>query len=62
MKKQTHPYLTKTLVQTKDGSAYIKRWLFFRGTLPLEIDFLSHSFWRKQRATKSFSKMELKKK
>ena len=51
MKKQTHPILTKTLIQMKDGSTYVKSWLFFRPILSLEIDFLAHSFWRKKKTT-----------
>jgi len=49
MKKQTHPKLTTTLIQTKDGSTYLKRWLFFRNVLSLEVDYLAHAFWRKKK-------------
>jgi ribosomal protein L31 len=49
MKLQTHPKITKTLIQMKDGSTYTKRWLFFRNVLSLEVDYLAHTFWRKRR-------------
>jgi len=48
MKKQIHPKTTKTLIQMKDGSTYIKRWLFFRNVLSLEVDYLARAFWRKK--------------
>jgi hypothetical protein len=47
MKLSTHPKKTRTVIQMKDGSTYKKRWLFFRNTLSLEIDFLGHVLWRK---------------
>ena len=54
MKKQTHPKTTKTLIQTKDGSTYIKEWLFFRNVLSLEVDYLAHTYWRKKKIKKIY--------
>jgi len=45
MKKQTAPKLAKTLIQSKDGSIFTKKWIFFRDFLPLEIDITSHTTW-----------------
>lgn len=47
MKKETHPILMQSVVQMKDGAAYVKKWLFFRPTLQLEVDYTGHPFWRK---------------
>ena len=43
MKQQTHPKLSTTIVQMTDGSFFIKKWLFFRDFLSLEVDIRSHS-------------------
>jgi hypothetical protein len=43
MKKNTHPFLIETKIQLKDGAIYKKKWLFFRTTLPLEVDLSSHN-------------------
>jgi len=45
MKLQTHPELTSTSIQLKNGSFYQKKWLFFRPKLRLEIDTTSHKTW-----------------
>lgn len=45
MKQQTHPKLSTTIVQMTDGSFFIKKWLFFREFLSLEVDVKSHSGW-----------------
>ena len=46
MKFYTHPKINLTTIQTKDGALYIKRWLFFKPTLPLEIDLTFHRLWQ----------------
>lgn len=38
MKPHTHPTITKTFIQLKDGSSYIKYWFYPRTTLILEGD------------------------
>jgi ribosomal protein L31 len=53
MKKNIHPKLITTLIQLKDGSTYLKRWLFFKSVLSLEIDYLGHIFWKKAVTTPS---------
>ncbi len=50
MKKHTHPFLNKTLIEMKDGSTFWKKWLFFRKTLLLEIDASSNNLWKKSKA------------
>ena len=47
MKKNTHPLLIETKIQTKDGALYKKKWVFFRNNLPLEIDISKQSLWKK---------------
>jgi hypothetical protein len=47
MKRMTHPQLAQSLVQWKDGSLYTKWWLYFRPTLPVEIETESHPIWKK---------------
>jgi hypothetical protein len=47
MKRMTHPQLTQSLIQWKDGSLYSKAWLYFRPTLPVEIETENHSVWKK---------------
>jgi len=58
MKQQTHPKLSTTIVQMTDGSFFIKKWLFFRDFLSLEVDIRSHSGW--QNPTKNLSIKQLK--
>ena len=48
MKIYTHPQVTVTTIQTKDGALYTKRWLFFKSNLSLEIDLNSHKLWTKK--------------
>ena len=45
MKQQTHPKLATTIIQMTDGSFFIKKWLFFREFLSLEVDVKSHAGW-----------------
>lgn len=47
MKKQKHPQRIETLIQLKDGATYCKRWLFFKNTLPLDVDLTSNVKWKK---------------
>ncbi len=47
MKKNTHPLLIETKIQTKDGALYKKKWVFFKNNLPLEIDICKQSLWKK---------------
>lgn len=46
MKKFTHPLIKKTIIHTKDGSCYKKRWLYFRQSLFLDIDLTSNFMWK----------------
>lgn len=46
MRKNIHPYLKETIIQTKDGSSYVKHWLYFRNFLPLEIDYTKNLNWK----------------
>lgn len=48
MKLYTHPKLNLTVIQIKDGSIYVKRWLVFRTNISLEIDISSHLIWVKK--------------
>ncbi len=52
MRKYTHPFLKETLIQCKDGSVYMKNWLYFRSFLPLEIDFTTNKIWKKTNLNK----------
>ncbi len=47
MKKLTHPQQTKTIIKMRDGSAYVKKWLFFKFFLPLETDISWNKKWKK---------------
>ena len=47
MKKQTHPQTIVSLIQNKDGSFFIKKWLYFRSSLFLETDLSSNTIWKK---------------
>ena len=49
MKKNTHPFLNKTLIEMKDGSTFWKHWLFFRKKLLLEVDTTSNVLWKKSK-------------
>lgn len=63
MKTNTHPFLVDTKIQFKDGSIYKKRWLFFRSTLPLEVDVNSQSLWKKDiKNQEKFSNKSIKNK
>ncbi len=48
MKKNTHPLLIETKIQTKDGALYKKKWVFFKNNLPLEIDISKQPLWKKE--------------
>ncbi len=62
MRKYIHPYLKETMIQTKDGSLYMKRWLYFRAFLPLEIDYTKNINWKKPKQDfESIKKENLKK-
>jgi len=56
MKFYTHPKLSLTTIQTKDGALYSKRWLFFKPTLFLEIDLTSHRTWQLPEKSKIYDK------
>lgn len=56
MKKFTHPNTINTTIQLKDGSTYIKQWNFFRTTLALEIDVMTHPLWKKSEKHKLIKK------
>ena len=60
MKQYTHPKVATTLVQMTDGSFFIKKWIFFKEFLPLEIDVKSHVWWIEKEKT-SILKSNLKK-
>jgi len=47
MQKQTHPYKIKTKLQIKDGAIYLKKWLFFREELVLDVDQTIQLKWQK---------------
>lgn len=47
MRIQRHPTLVETMVQLKDGSAYTKRWLYYRGSLSLDVDTATNPKWKK---------------
>lgn len=47
MKKETHPHRVQSIIQMKDGAVYVKKWLYFRSNLQLEVDFTTQSFWKK---------------
>ena len=47
MRIQRHPALVETIVQLKDGSAYTKRWLYYRVSLSLDVDTTTNVKWKK---------------
>jgi len=47
MQKQTHPSKIKTKLQIKNGSLYLKKWLFFRDDLILDVDYTIKLRWQK---------------
>lgn len=47
MRIQRHPRLVETMVQLKDGSAYTKRWLYYRVSLSLDVDTNTNPKWKK---------------
>jgi ribosomal protein L31 len=57
MKKNTHPSLNQTVIQLKDGALYMKRWLFFRPSLSLEVDVTLHPIWRGLKAKKELKRI-----
>ena len=61
MKKQTQPYLTRSIIQWKDGSTHAKQWLLYKSVLYLESNSTSSSFVKKndkiQKKTNSYSKV-----
>lgn len=48
MKKLTHPFSVKTLIIARNGAIYNKKWVYFRGSLPLEQRISSPIFLNKQ--------------
>ncbi len=59
MRKYVHPYLKDTMIQIKDGSVYMKRWLYFRTFLPLEIDFSKNVIWKNsKKQVENFKKIK----
>ncbi len=46
MKISIQPKKYRTYVQQKDGSLYIKNWLFFKSALQLDVDLLSSAKWK----------------
>ena len=54
MRKNTHPVLIETKIQSKDGAVYKKKWLFFRTSLPLEIDSQKQPLWKKVNKNANF--------
>lgn len=55
MKLFTHPVTVKTKVVSKDGTSYIKNWVFFKTMLPLELRVTSSLFLNKQDSKKRYS-------
>ncbi len=47
MRIQKHPFLVETMIQLKDGSAYSKRWLYYRVSLSLDADTSTNLKWKK---------------
>ena len=45
MQKSVHPQTISTVIRGKDGSFFMKHWLYFRDVLQLEIDTNSHPTW-----------------
>lgn len=46
MKNSIQPKKYITYIQQKDGSLYIKNWLFFKSALQLDVDVLSSAKWK----------------
>lgn len=46
MKKNTHPQLTTSQIILKNGSTYLKKWVYFKKNLKTDSDFLRHSLWQ----------------
>jgi len=46
MQKQTHPYKIKSKLQLKDGAIYLKKWLYFREDLSLDVDQTINERWQ----------------
>ncbi len=63
MRKNIHPFLKETLIQIKDNGVYLKRWLYFRDFLPLEVDYSQNDNWKKSKkqTIDFFFKIDLKK-
>ena len=47
MKKAIHPIQSKTIIKMRDGSTYVKKWLYFKFFLPLETDISWNKKWKK---------------
>lgn len=63
MRKYIHPQLKETIIQTKEGAIYLKRWLYFRNYLLLDIDTSKNLLWKKEVNVKEkFNINNLKKK
>ena len=45
MQKLVHPQTTATVIRCKDGSFFLKHWLYFRDALQLETDVTSNTIW-----------------
>ena len=45
MKKNTHPQLQISQIILKNGSTYLKKWVYFRKNLKTDSDFLKNSLW-----------------
>ena len=52
MRKLIHPKKAETIIKLRDGSLYIKKWLYFRNFLPLEIDITSNKKWKNKKLLK----------
>lgn len=55
MKKLTHPFSVKTRIIAKNGSIYNKKWVYFRGSLPIERRISSPIFLKKQNSKKRYN-------
>lgn len=47
MKRVTHPQLEQSVIQWKDGSLYLKQWLYFRPILHVDVEIEKHLLWKK---------------
>ncbi len=52
MRKLIHPKKAETIIKLRDGSLYIKKWLYFRNFLPLEVDITSNKKWKNKKLLK----------